>query len=318
MMYPHQDPEFSDLVSMVAAETGLSEAIIEKDYWVTHTLWALHQLPLEIWFKGGTSLSKGFGLITRFSEDVDLRIEPASNALLTRVSNWKSKNPGVIRKRHEYFASLLKLLKVPDATDVRLEPGFDDQARGALYLVDYPGVLQHRLPEGMRPYIQLEVGHARVEPFIERSLSSFIHDWLRKNVQIDTYRENLPHSVRCVHPLVTALEKIDAIIRRFDREPFEPALFIRHYEDTAHIIRGLASIPPAGFPIRDLMHDMYEKKQISRIPTGDEPAFELENPDKLPILLHHYQSISPMFWGERLSLEDACETIRNWIRSELA
>jgi len=41
--------------------------MVEKDYWVTHTLWAIHEQGFEVWFKGGTSLWKGFGLIDRFS-----------------------------------------------------------------------------------------------------------------------------------------------------------------------------------------------------------------------------------------------------------
>ena len=40
---------------------------------MTHTLWALRAAGFEIWFKGGTSLSKGFALIERFSEDLDLK-----------------------------------------------------------------------------------------------------------------------------------------------------------------------------------------------------------------------------------------------------
>lgn len=41
--------------------------MVEKDYWVTHALLALHQQGFDIWFKGGTLLSKGFGLIALLS-----------------------------------------------------------------------------------------------------------------------------------------------------------------------------------------------------------------------------------------------------------
>lgn len=69
MTFVHDDPEMVQLLRLVGRETGIDAALIEKDYWVTHSLWALHHLGLEVWFKGGTSLSKGFGLIDRFSED---------------------------------------------------------------------------------------------------------------------------------------------------------------------------------------------------------------------------------------------------------
>ena len=315
MNFPHQDPEFDDLVSIVASDAGLGAAVVEKDYWVTHTLWALHQLPLEIWFKGGTSLSKGFALISRFSEDIDLQIEPGPASHLGRITNWKSKNAGVVRQRREYFDAIARLLAIPDAVSIRHQTGFDDQARGALYLVEYPGTFQHELPEGLRPFIQLEVGHARVDPFLERPLSSFIHSWLKDAGQFDQFRDNQPRQVRCVHPVITLIEKIDAIIRRFSREPFEPAPFIRHYEDAANIIDAINTLPPLGLPLSDLLVEMLEEKQIARIPDSAEPAFRLDNQSRLQSMTRQYELISPMYWSERRSLESVCAVIRDWIDS---
>ncbi|MFC1539913.1 nucleotidyl transferase AbiEii/AbiGii toxin family protein [Gemmatimonadota bacterium] len=317
MSFPHRDPEFANLISIVAAKTGLGEAIIEKDYWVTHTLWALHQLPLEIWFKGGTSLSKGFGLISRFSEDIDLRIEPGSETPLSRITNWKSKNAGVVRKRRDYFDALLHILDIPDATGIASQIGFDDQARGALYLIEYPGAFQHLLPDGLRPYIQLEVGYARVEPSVERPLSSFIHDWLEDAGQLDAFRDNRPRQVLCVHPIVTLIEKIDAIIRRYPREPFDPAPFVRHYEDAANIIDAISELPPLSTPVSSLLAEMLEERQIHRLPVADESAFLLDDHSRLQVLNRHYKSIAPMFWNKRRNLESACSTILGWIRSTI-
>ncbi len=42
MSFVHADKDFEQLLAIVARDTGISEALIEKDYWVTHTLWALH------------------------------------------------------------------------------------------------------------------------------------------------------------------------------------------------------------------------------------------------------------------------------------
>jgi hypothetical protein len=58
---------------------GLREAIIEKDYYVTEALRIMEQSAgRQIIFKGGTSLSKGWGLIQRFSEDIDIFLDPAA------------------------------------------------------------------------------------------------------------------------------------------------------------------------------------------------------------------------------------------------
>ena len=56
-----------------ATHPGINQVAIEKDWWVTVTLKALFQTDCREWliFKGGTSLSKGFNIIERFSEDID-------------------------------------------------------------------------------------------------------------------------------------------------------------------------------------------------------------------------------------------------------
>jgi len=66
------------LFSNVAVKTGLSPAIIEKDFWVVWMLgylFARSPWTKQLAFKGGTSLSKAYGLIKRFSEDIDLILD---------------------------------------------------------------------------------------------------------------------------------------------------------------------------------------------------------------------------------------------------
>ena len=75
MSFVHDDRDFPQLLTLVTEETRIAPALVEKDYWVTHCMWALHQTGLDLWFKGGTSLSKGYGIIERFSEDLDLMVQ---------------------------------------------------------------------------------------------------------------------------------------------------------------------------------------------------------------------------------------------------
>ena len=64
--------DFSELLSRISHETAIPEWIIEKDYYITLLLKALaNKLPFLV-FKGGTSLSKCYRIINRFSEDIDL------------------------------------------------------------------------------------------------------------------------------------------------------------------------------------------------------------------------------------------------------
>lgn len=70
-----EHPEFNALVQNTAADLKILPALVLKDYWVTVTLRLLATQPDfkdRIIFKGGTSLSKGWHLIDRFSEDIDI------------------------------------------------------------------------------------------------------------------------------------------------------------------------------------------------------------------------------------------------------
>ena len=55
---------------------GLRPAMIEKDYYVTEVLRAIGAATDKVIFKGGTSLLKGWNLIARFSEDIDIFLDP--------------------------------------------------------------------------------------------------------------------------------------------------------------------------------------------------------------------------------------------------
>ena len=75
-MYLHDDKEiFKEIIEQVAAETGRTEIIIEKDYYVTMLLKNLANKLSNVVFKGGTSLSKGYKIINRFSEDIDITFD---------------------------------------------------------------------------------------------------------------------------------------------------------------------------------------------------------------------------------------------------
>jgi hypothetical protein len=108
--------------------------------------------------------------------------------------------------------------------------------------VAYPGRHVDSLPGGMKPFVLLEVGQARVVPFVERALSSWVHDHLMATKQAGSFTDNRPIAVRCVHPWVTCLEKLDAIARRFDAGK-AAADFVRHYEDAARIIDRRDALP---------------------------------------------------------------------------
>lgn len=89
----------------VGSSVGLPMQAVEKDFWVTVILQAVFSLPVaqHLIFKGGTSLSKAWGLISRFSEDIDLAVNPM--ALGAAEGDLTKKQIKKLRKASSLFVS---------------------------------------------------------------------------------------------------------------------------------------------------------------------------------------------------------------------
>ena len=313
MTFVHDDPEFVALLTQVSAETGIAAALVEKDYWITHSLWALHETELAIWFKGGTSLSKGFGIIERFSEDLDLMIERGGVTALPEVTNWASTNKGPTAQRRAFYDALPAAVAIPGVS-VELDAQRQDKyARASDYIGRYPGAHVTGMPSAMSPFVRFEVGRARVVPFALMPLTSFVHDHLARLGMREDYVDNRPRAVRCVHPVVTLLKKLDALSRHYNRNVVEANTFMRHYEDAARIIKALDRLPSIETTALALAEDMLAEKDIAALPSSDDPSLVLDDAEKRASVERAYAKIAPMFWGKRIPLEEACATIRAWV-----
>ena len=166
----------------------------------------------------------------------------------------------------------------------------------------------------MRPFVLIEAGRARVRPFVERDLSSFVHDLLREQGH-EEMLENVPKGVRCLHPLGTLLDKLDAISGRFGRGA-EEAVFARHYEDAAHSIRAYGQFPALDATPMELAVELLRARDIRAIPSHEDEAFA-PDASRLEALEEASQKIARMFWGERIPAEECCRIIRDWIQAHL-
>ena len=125
-MFLHELPDAKDLFLVVSEEKAINPSIVEKDYWVMHALWGLQQQGFDFELKGGTSLSKGFDIINRFSEDIDIQIHPpASLALRTGKNHDKESH---IERRRAFFDDLSKQLAIQDLVFQR-DHEFDDVSK---------------------------------------------------------------------------------------------------------------------------------------------------------------------------------------------
>jgi hypothetical protein len=232
---------------------------------------------------------------------------------LPPVGHWTSTNKGPVAERRAFYGALPDAFAIP-AVKVEIDEHRSDKyARGADFIGRYPGVLLDHLAPTLSPFVRFEVGRARVVPFVEMPLTSFVHDFLAREGQLADYVDNRPRAVRCVHPLVTLLEKLDALARRYARDVMEPDSFVRHYEDAAHIIRAASRLPAIQQTARELADEMVQKKDIASLPRADEPALLLANATRRAQVVRAYERIAPMFWGARIPLDEACATVRGWV-----
>ena len=96
--YLHNHSEFPDLIRIVAAHKGIDPALVEKDYWIMQSLYGLQQSGVTFELKGGTSLSKGLKIINRFSEDIDIHINPPADRNV-KIGRNQTKPAHVKRQR---------------------------------------------------------------------------------------------------------------------------------------------------------------------------------------------------------------------------
>lgn len=240
-------------------------------------------------------------------------IEKGRAAVLPDVSNWSSLNKGPVAQRLSFYEALGSAMEIPAVRVERVTLREDKYGRGADYLGIYPGLFVSGLPGVMSASVRFEVGRARVVPFVERPISSFVHDYLEHRQLIGEFADNRSRALRCVHPLVTLLEKLDALSKRYVREPMEADGFVRHYEDAARIVQSLPRLAPAGVSAMKLAQDMLTEKDIVALPSADDASLLLDDPAKRRAIELAYARIGPMFWGRRIALDDACTTICQWI-----
>jgi hypothetical protein len=98
--------------------------LVEKDYWIMHCLWRLQAQGFQFELRGGTSLSKGFGVIHRFSEDIDIRIEPP-HGLDVKTGRNQDK-PAHVESRRAYYNELAARISIPGIDSVERDTQFDD------------------------------------------------------------------------------------------------------------------------------------------------------------------------------------------------
>jgi len=221
-----EHPDFDQLVLQAAehfSKRGLRPAIIEKDYYVTEALRVIAAVAGDkVIFKGGTSLSKGWNLIQRFSEDIDIFLDPHAFApVLGRKAIDRE-----LKKLRDAVGSHPALTFV-DRESLTIG-GFGRNDRFA-YSQRFGG------PGEVASRVFLEAGTASGrEPTAVVELSSHLGQFLKsKSLSLGADDEG-PFSLRLLHFRRTFVEKMFAIhgkVELFKRNQQPIGPYARHYYD---------------------------------------------------------------------------------------
>lgn len=260
--YLHNHPNFAELIRIVGRKMSIDPALVEKDYWIMHCLYGLQQMKLVFELKGGTSLSKGFGLIHRFSEDIDIRIEPPTN-MTVRIGRNQDK-PADMESRKIFYDWLAKTIKIDGIEMVKRDTAFDDSKyRGAGIRCYYRNLIGS-IP-GLKDGILLEVGFDDVTPNMPVDISSWAYDFAASKVEII---DNRAPAVLCYHPGYTLIEKLQTISTKFRRQQEEgsfPVNFMRHYYDVYCLLQAPVVQALIGT-------EGYKAHKAKRFRSGDNPV----------------------------------------------
>ena len=221
-----EHPDFEQAVIRTAdhfSELGLRPAIVEKDYYVTEALRIISATAADkVIFKGGTSLSKGWNLIQRFSEDIDLFLDPqAFNPTLSKRGIDRE-----LKKLRDSINAHDALTFLPDES--RTIGGF---GRGDRFEYDQrfggPGEIANR--------VLLETGTASGrEPTSVRTLRSYVAQFLDETDTSLEAEDESGFELRLLHFRRTFVEKLFAIhakVELLKRDNASLGGYARHYYD---------------------------------------------------------------------------------------
>ena len=237
----HEHPQlFADAIEAAARPIqdgglGIKSVFIEKDYWICRSLSLMvaGDVDNRAIFKGGTSLTKAYGIGARFSEDIDIAIADAS-----RLSGNQLKK--IIRRTSKNMAAGLEEIVIPGMT-----------SKGSHYhkaFYRYPRFINATQNATIKTgQLLIEInGFANPYPFEKRMISSFLADFLRisnNHFMVEEF-EMQAFEVNVLDRCRTLTEKLVSLIRSSLADLYMPLLSakIRHFYDLHHLLKDQVCI----------------------------------------------------------------------------
>lgn len=224
-----------EVLARVAAQNGMLPVALEKDWWVVQTLRMISRTQAgdHFQFKGGTSLSKGWNLIERFSEDVDLGLNPSAFGIST-INPTRS---GIERLRkvavkwvgNDWVHEVNRAFKTAGLLEVDCRVRKDQNSdRDPIQIeVFYPSVTESS--GYLKPYVLLEISaRSMLYPVQHCSFQSIVGEAFESRISLDDLV-----SFSTVDPMRTFLEKLFLLHEFFQPPQGKKSSYrmSRHYYD---------------------------------------------------------------------------------------
>ena len=313
VIYLHDHSAFPDLLRIVEDETGILAGLVEKDYWIMQSLYGLKKQGYDFQLKGGTSLSKGFGLIDRFSEDIDMHINPPQALEINEnPNNSNSKN---IQKKKDYYDTLAKEIKIDGIISVERDMAFDEIRR-----YNSGGIRLHYKKltgsiEGLKEGILLEAGYDTVAPNMPLTITSWAYEKAKGNPKIDII-DNRAVDIPCYDHRYTFVEKLQTITSKFRKEMNTGEVatnYMRQYYDVYSLLADKQVQEFIGTEEYMQHKEKRFPKEDFDLPINQNDAFVFSNKDVKAKLQKRYEGTKSLYYKGQPSFDDVLNRILEFI-----
>lgn len=303
-----------ELFIATADRMGITAAAAEKDFWIVWVLFRLFSMPAwnnRLRFKGGTSLSKAYGLIERFSEDIDLILDwRGLTDQSPKAERSKTKQAQLNAAINIQAQELICKVLLPDLR-VQVQPvckATIDKQDAHTINIQYPAEFSAGY---LRPVIRLEIGPlAAMLPMETRKITSYAAEHFPEVFDVQSV------AVATISAERTFWEKATILHAEFHRsnEKALPSRYARHYYDLSRM---------AGTTWEDkALSDLGLLEQVVRFKKKFYPmgwaSYESATPDSirlLPAPIHtkalqsDYHAMKEMIFGEIPSFDGLLQTL---------
>lgn len=310
--YLHNHKDFAALLRIVGNELNIEPILVEKDYWIMHVLYGLKQLNFSFELKGGTSLSKGYNIINRFSEDIDIHIKPPPEFDINE--NPKNTKPKNVEARKKFYDWLADTLKINGIIEVKRDTEFDDEIyyRSGGIRLYYQTFTEEK--EGIKEGILLEAGFDKVTPNNTKTISSWAYDKAVK--QGVAVIDNRAIDITCYHPGYTFVEKLQTVATKFRQEleaKEERQNLMRQYYDIYSLL-GNDEVKKFIGTTAYFEHKIERFPKVDfDIPIAENEAFLLLDVVLRSRFVQRYKATATLYYKGQPDFEEMLTEISKWV-----